>query len=391
MSLEVGRVRDPAELVPLAELLAHSFAADVPAVGRWLDRAGLEQIRVAREGAEVVGGLIRIPMGQSFGGRFVPMVGLAGVGVRADRRRQGYGSEMLRQVLLEAWEAGVALSTLYASNQPLYRSVGYEQAGAHWEGSLVPRDIGVREPPGRLTMAAPEADQAEIEKLYRAYALTRPGHLDRGPYVWGRLRSPSDGGTVFTALMWDDKDKLEAYVRYRQHHRPDGFHTLQITDTASRTSRGWRRIWSHLGDMSTMVREITLPTSPTDPLFVLLPHPYTKLVLKEPWMLRVVDPIAALEARGYPKGQPERVVLKVLDPLFGDQTLTLDVDGGRARVTRGGDPTAKVHVRGLSAMYTGYLSPYEVASIGLVEAGQRTLAALQALFAGPAPWMRDFF
>lgn len=390
MSIEVGPIRDPLELVPLVELLAHSFAADHHDVGRWLDRAGHDELRVAREGEDIVGGLIRIPMGQSFGGRFVPMCGIAGVGIRADKRRQGLASELMRQGLLELWEAGVALSTLYASNQPLYRSVGYEQAGAHWEGTLAPRDIGVREDGGRLTMAT-DADHAELEKLYRTHAQNRPGHLDRGPYQWSRLRAPSDGGAVHTALIRDEKDRLEAYVRYRQHRRPDGFLTLQVTDTASRTSRGWRRIWSHLGDLSTMVREISLSTSPTDPLYVLLPHPYMKLVLKEPWMLRVIDPSAALEARGYPKGQPERVVLKVVDPLLGDQTLTMDVEGGRARITQGGDPTAKVHIRGLSAMYTGYLSPYEVASIGLVEAGQRTLGALQALFAGPAPWMRDFF
>jgi predicted acetyltransferase len=42
-------------------------------------------------------------------------------------------------------------------------------------------------------------------------------------------------------------------------------------------------------------------------------------------------------------------------------------------------------------MYTGYLSPFEAAALGLVEAGQRSLAAMQSLFAGPSPWMRDFF
>ena len=42
-------------------------------------------------------------------------------------------------------------------------------------------------------------------------------------------------------------------------------------------------------------------------------------------------------------------------------------------------------------MFTGHLSAHDVAAAGWLEAGPRSLAALQALFAGPAPWTRDFF
>jgi predicted acetyltransferase len=390
MTIEVGPVVDPAELVPLTSVLSHAFAMDPGTTRSWLDRGGVDQLRVAREGGEVVAGLLRIPMGQAFGGRYVPMTGIAGVAVRADRRRGGVATEMMRQVLLELWESGTPITTLYASNQPLYRAVGYEQAGAHFSGTLRSRDIEVREPQiGKITMGT-TADRPEVEKLYREHAIQRPGHLDRGPYVWARLWHPFDGTPVHVALLWDESDRLEAYVQYAQYRQEDGF-SLRMTDAASRTSRGWRRIWSHLLDVSTMVSEIRLTTSPTDPLYVLQPHPWMKVTLREPWMLRVVDPITALEARGYAKGQPERLVVKVIDPILGDLSLTLDVVDGRASVRKGGDPTAKIHIRGLSAMYTGYLSPFEAAALGLVEAGQRSLAAMQSLFAGPSPWMRDFF
>jgi predicted acetyltransferase len=390
MPIEVGRITDPAELEPLAGVLGHAFAVDAVSTRAWFERAGTEELRALRVDGEVVGGLVRIPMGQAFGGRFVPMVGIAGVGIRADRRRQGLASELMRHVLLEMWESGVALSALYASNQPLYRSAGYEQAGAHFHGVLRPRDIDVNESEGGPVTIATPGDRAEIESLYREHALDRPGHLDRGPYVWARLWHPLDGSTVHGSLLWDEDGILEAYVLYAQHRREEGY-LMTVRDAASRTSRGWRRIWSHLRDVSTMVAEIKLSTSPTDPLFVLQPHPYMRVHLHEPWMMRIVDPIGALEARGYAKGQPERLVIKVIDPLLGDQALTLDVQDGRASVRRGGDPTAKVHVRGLSAMYTGYISPFEAAALGLVEAGDRSLAAMQALFAGPSPWMRDFF
>jgi predicted acetyltransferase len=391
MGVEVGPVHDPAELVPLTSLLGNAFAVDAAAARVWFERAGVDQLRIARDAGEVVGGLIRIPMGQAFGGRFVPMCGIAGVAVRADRRRRGVATDMMRQVLMELWDEGFPLTTLYASNQPLYRAVGYEQAGANYRGTLRPRDIDVRETEGGPTSIATAAERPEVEALYRDCAIQRPGHLDRGPYVWARLWHPLDGRQVTVALLWDERTQLEAYVQYAQTRIDDGFHRMHVTDAMSRTSRGWRRIWTHLRDASTMVGEIRLPTSPTDPLFVLQPHPVMKVTLFEPWMLRVVNPIAALEARGYAKGQPERLVVRIVDPLMGDQSFTMDVVDGRASVKKGGDPTAKIHIRGLSAMYTGYLSPFEAAALGLVEAGQRSLAAMQALFAGPSPWMRDFY
>lgn len=392
MTIEVGSVEDAGELGPLAAVLGHAFAFDPAQARPWFERAGIEEVRVAHDGAEIVGGLLRIPMAQAFGGRFVPMYGLAGVGVRADRRRQGVASEMLRQVLLELWEAGVGLSALYASNQPLYRRAGYEQAGGHYVGTIRPREIDVREVEGGRVALATPSDRAEVERLYRETALARSGHLDRGRYVWGRIWEPSDGSTVHCALLHDEKDRLEASVAYAQVRRSiDEGNLLRVVDASSRTSRGWRRIWSYLRDVSTMASEIRVPSSPTDPLYLQLPHPTMRLALLEPFLLRVVDPVAALEGRGYPKAQAERLVIRVMDPLLGDQTLTLDVDGGRAKVKKGGDPTAKISVRGLAAIYAGHLSPQDAAAVGLVEAGQRSLAALQALFAGPSPWMRDFF
>lgn len=392
MGIEVRPVADVSVLEALGRVLAQAFAYEAPLSATWFERAGTDRIRVAHDGrtGEVVGGLITIPMGQAFGGRFVPMTGLAGVGVRADRRRQGVASELLRQVLLELWEANCPLSTLYASNHPLYRGAGYEQAGGHWRGTMSPRDIDVSERQVGSVEQIEEAHRAEVEALYRVHALSRPGHVDRGPYVWNRIWRPLHGGPVHGVLMRDEAGALEAYVLY-SFQRGDDWQTMTVVDAVSVTHRGWIRIWSHLRDVSTMVREIRLTTAPSDPLYLLLRHPGMRMELVEPFMMRVVDAKAALEARGYAKGQPERLVLRILDPLLGDQSLTVDVEGGRARVRKGGDPTARIHIRGLAAMYAGYLSPYEAASIGLVEAGTRSLGALQALFAGPTPWMRDFF
>ena len=391
MSVDVEPLADPADEETLEAILAQAFAVDRPLARRWMARAGQHEVRVARSATGIVGGLLRVPMGQSFGGRFVPTLGIAGVAVAPDHRRRGVATEIMRQALTEAWESGTALSTLYASNQPLYRSVGYEQAGTRWRARLIPQQIQIRETDGGPIQQLTSADTAAVQALYRGHALARPGHLDRGLYQWDRLiHSDDPADHASGSLLWETEDNLEAYVLYRQRRDGDRV-SLEVTDTASRSARGWRRIWTHLADLSSNVAVIELSTSPTDPLFLVQPHPHTQLQLWAPFLVRVVDPAIALEARGYPLGQPERVAVRIIDPLFGDVALTVDVEDGRAAVRKGGDPTARVHIRGLSAMYTGFLSPYEAASVGLVEAGPRSLAALQALFAGPSPWMRDSF
>lgn len=390
MPVDIRTPETSADLDQLHRLLASGFALSLEHATRWAEWAGHEQLRVACELDQVLGGLMQIPMAQAFGSRFVQMTGIAAVTVRADRRRDGIATQMMGKVLAELRDSNVPLSVLYANNQPLYRSVGYEQAGVHWRGVIRPHEIGVREPIAGTTTLAEPADLPLVEALYRDYALSRPGHLDRIPFLWDRLRAEQEGAAATTALLWDERGLLEAYVHTRQIRQGTQVR-LRVEDAASVTPRGWRRIWTHLTDISTLVEEIELATSPTDPLYVLLPDATMRLRVFEPWLVRVLRPVTALEARGYPNGQPERIAMRVIDPLLGDVALTMDVEGGHARVRRGGDPTAKVHIRGLSAIYTGHMSPYEAASLGLVEAGDRTLAAMQALFAGPAPWMRDEF
>jgi predicted acetyltransferase len=389
-AVDVRTVSDSSVLDDLGEVLAHAFAFEAARASAWFDRAGIDQLRVAHDArGEVVGGLVRIPMGQWFGGRPVPLTGLAGVAVRADRRRQGVASGLLRATLHELREQGVALSGLYASNQSLYRAAGWEHAANRFHGRIRPRDLPPGAPASPVELGRPE-HQTEVAALYREQAAHQAGFLDRGPYLWGRILRPFDGSTVHRALLRTPEGVLEAWLAYRLERLPDATQRLEVIDAVSRSPEGWSRLWSHLADLSTMVAEITLVTAPTDPLHLALSHPMA-MSLHQPYLLRIVEPRAALLARGYARGQVERVVMRLVDPVFGDDTLTIDVEAGHAEVRSGGDPTAHVHVRGLAAMFAGHLSPHEAQAAGLVEAGPRSLAALQALFAGPSPWMRDFF
>jgi len=113
MSLETGAARGEAELLALGRIEAWAFGVTEAEARVWLDRSGVENVRVARRGAEVLGGLIEVPMGQWFGGRSVPMLGYAGVAVAPAARGEGVALTLMVDALRAARSRGFVLSTLY--------------------------------------------------------------------------------------------------------------------------------------------------------------------------------------------------------------------------------------------------------------------------------------
>jgi predicted acetyltransferase len=74
-----------------------------------------------------------------------------------------------------------------------------------------------------------------------------------------------------------------------------------------------------------------------------------------------------------------------------DGPVVLSVADGRAEVRPGGDGTVVIDVRGLSALYSGYLPAAALRTTGYLKGTDEDLSLLTTLFAGPAPWMPDHF
>src|SRR6266850_4417815 len=103
-----------------ARVLAHSFGRSDTEGAGWLTRHTRSHIRVLGEGDEVAAGMIFIPMGQYFGGRSVPMWGVAAVGVAPESRGRGLATELMKRSLEEMHGEGVPIAALYAATQRLY-------------------------------------------------------------------------------------------------------------------------------------------------------------------------------------------------------------------------------------------------------------------------------
>jgi predicted acetyltransferase len=118
----------PAEIAWMAQLVADSFNMPEDKCELWIRRSGLENWRALKD-QTLLGGLMRIPMAQWFGGRQVSMTGLAGVAVAATGRGQRIGQRLMRESLSEMHAEGTAVSALYGSTTSFYRRCGYERAG----------------------------------------------------------------------------------------------------------------------------------------------------------------------------------------------------------------------------------------------------------------------
>lgn len=388
--LEIAIPVDDPSVEALCRLSAWAFGFPVETWRGLVARVGAGACRVARRGREVVGGLFLLPMGHFFGGRSVPMVGLAGVAVAPEHRGAGVGTALLRATIDELGRSGAALSTLFPATEQLYRSVGYEVAGSRHKLTARPADLAVDE---RALAARPvEAeDDRAIAALYREVAAASPGHLDRNPYMWARVRrgepSPARGWVV------EGDAGLEGYVYLAERVIGRGRYELEVTDVAARSVAGARRILALVRSHGTVAEGVEWHGGLGSPLLWPLAERRYRAELSDLWMVRLLDLSRALEARGYPAALEAELGLEVEDELLPQNRgrFLLSVRGGRAEVRAGGDGALRADVRGLAALFTGYAAPANLAARGLLAGEPAAMALAAALFSGPSPWMPDRF
>jgi predicted acetyltransferase len=408
-----GPPRGERELAAFAEIASACFNVSEEDARAWFRRGGERNLRLFRAGGAVAAGLLLVPMGQWFGGRSVPMTGIAGVGVPAERRGRGAARTLMRAALTELRRSGLALSTLYPSTTTLYRSVGFEVAGGRHALSLQLGALRAAPPDRGLGVRrATPADEPAIARVASEVARAGAGQLDRGEYIWRRVRQPRD--RIVRDVVIEGRRGVEgyAYLSQRDVSRPEGAeYEILATDAAAVTPAAGRRLLALLGDHAGIAKRAVLYGGPAHPLLMLLPERHYSVALVDPWMLRIVDLRAALERRGWPAGVQAELQLELSDEVLPGNagTWRLSVAAGAARVTSvargaakgttrratrkpvGALPALRLDARGLAPLYSGNLSPWQLRQVGQLDGDEAELDLAAALFAGPAPAMSDMF
>lgn len=399
MSAAVAPPRDEAELEEFASILMESLNFPPRAESDFMTRYRTEDMRLIHRAGRVAGGLTLLPCGQFFAGRRVPMVGVNAVAIAPEARGSRAGHELLTAVMGELSESagGPPLAVLYPATQPIYRGVGFEQAGTFTRYRMPvaaipsgPHDLAVERVPADADAAA-----AVLGDVYGRVARRQNGFVDRTSWFWRRVVDPL-GQSVSTYCV-RESGAVTGYLTVGRtwDMRSDPHTNLTCRELLAETPGAARRLWTLLADERSLARTVVVTGPPAAPHHLLFPEQSFEVEWQLRWMLRILDVEAALLARGYADGVNRGVALQIDDDLIArnHDTFNMHVTGGRAHLRRGdsGISAVRISVRGLAALYSGYLSAEQLASVGLANGDDDALAALTTIFAGPPPWLPEMF
>ncbi len=353
-----------------------------------------EETRVAVVDGTTAAVLRIYRFGHFFGGRSVPAIGIGGVAVAAHARGKRVAETLMVETLRELRGAGFAISTLYPATVPLYRRCGYEYAGfrMHYRAPLdaLPRGEG---PP---VEEWGDVDLDDIVECYRSFASETNGIVDRPAWFWPkRVLHVFDEQTPVRRYCVREEGRVTGYVIYTQEKVPNrafGFN-LDCRDLVWTTSRAGAALLAFAGRHRSTGVDLLWAGGAADPIANLIPE---QDVDRESWfrqMLRLIDVPAAFEARGYPAPLEAAVELQVHDPAFGwnDAGWRIETTDGAAKVSPAPSARATVDVATLGGMFSGMLPARDARRLGRLVADDETVAALDAMFAGPTPWINDWY
>ena len=323
---------------------------------------------------------------QFWGGRAMPMGGIAGVVVAPEARGRGVGSQLMKAFALRSCELGDLVSALYPATIPLYRGLGWEVAGAQHRISMSAealRTLGRRDGKDVVLRAATEADvEPFLKRLGARYVAERANgpKLPTAAEAREHLTDDSmmsyltDGGHV--VFEWRQGDLVVSYV------------SADTPETA-------RALWSVVGSGSSIAKRVVAYVAPDDPIHLLLPEEAVHETQVLRWMLRVLDVPKAVAARGFSPTVTGSATLCLEDPLLPDNSGSwrLEVAGGAGQLVRTEvtDSALRLGPNGFAALYAG--TPLHVLrAAGLASRGEPAGdELLDAAFAGRPAYLLEYF
>ena len=320
---------------------------------------------------------------QWWGGRRVSMGGVAAVAVHPDARGRGLASLLLRELSGLMAGRGQAISALFPTVVGLYRGLDWEVVGALDETVFRTGDLQVPGPDRREVRTAEPAEAPVLTQLYDAQARETSGRLTRdGPMFAAGPQGAFEADLVSVAEGPDGA--LLGYVLYDRGRGYRGEAELYVRELVSADPGAARALLASLAGWHPVAPR-TRWRGCTDALGVLLPTAVPPTARCQPWMLRVLDPVLAVAARGW---SADCDVVLTLD----DRSWRLRVQDGAATLepaaAGSGTRGPSLHPRGLALLYAGAADTAAVRRAGLLDG---SLPGLDAALAGPRPDLLDYF
>ncbi|MDQ1534084.1 MAG: hypothetical protein QOF28_1845 [Actinomycetota bacterium] len=391
------RVAAEADLPLFAALREQGYGLPAGQREEWADQMLMtgrtERLLGAYRDGRLVGMLNVLELGQWFGGRALPMGGVASVVVAPEERGRGVAPSLLTRALELMAERGEVISTLAPATSWVYRKAGWEHAELFAVASVRTSELVALPSAESRERRADASDRAGITAAYDLVAASRPGFLARPPWMWDERLKEAAQRYVYVV---DRDGRVDGYVSYSQSRAVLGY-TVWVDDLVAADGDTELALWRHLGAHAAQADRITIAGVPLDALALRLPEQTIRPVGQQAFMTRIVDAPGAIARRGYPRGVRVDVPFRLVDPMVGanDGCWRLVVDGGEGRLERLGEarePDLSFTVNGFASLFTGWSTSAVLAASGTARGLSPEVASdLDSVFSGRRPTLCDEF
>jgi predicted acetyltransferase len=253
---------------------------------------------------------------------------------------------------------------------------------------------GVR-PAGQIALRpATEGDVPAIQELYRAVARAGTALMERsGPLFTASATEMLESFDGVTVAVTNDGE-IVGYASWERGSGYDASGKITAHDLIGSTRAATSTLLAMFAGWASVAPTAILRLSTSDPALFEVSTSGIRVESQQPWMIRVVDAVAAIAARGWPshlKGSIDLDLVDVECP-WNEGPARLVLDGGQATLEPGGRGEVRMTARGLGVWYASAASPAVLRRAGFLSGGNaETDAFLMAATAGPAPALLDYF
>jgi predicted acetyltransferase len=350
--------------------------------------------RVVVADGKVVSCLVFIPAEIHLGGSTVSMGGIAGVATLPDERKHGYAGMLMENSVPALRGLGFATSGLYPFSYRYYRRFGWEFC-SHWMKLYIKPELLPAYSDVRNVRPYEESDLPSLMRLYKEHFDHMVGPFVRDERHWNRhiISRPGE------ALVYDRGGVQGYLLGYRGEE--DGEKRYWAHEMVASTQESRRGLVGYLAQRAGEVERISVPSCKHNleslGLFTPRAHweegysPRSTIEVTPGFMFRVIDLKDAM-----------RALVQRIDHVDGDLTIRMEdqigtwnndpvtIRGEGAPEVVGGNSSnfLKADVRIFSRIYTGYMSPDDAYSQGLIEvSGPEALRIAEQLFPESEPFV----
>lgn len=344
------------------------------------------------------------------GDRTLPGWAISGVTVAQTHRRRGIARALVEAELRTASALGLPVAMLTVSESTIYRRFGFGVAALARDLTISTRRVRWTAPDpepgtsGRVQQVSAEQLRHEGHAIVERVRVVTPGDVSYSStgHLWLRqlgLTFEHENAKNLRFVRHDDADgTAQGFAVYQLVENEADFadHVLKLHTLVAATPEAYASLWRFVLEMD-LVATVTAHLRPVDePLrWMIDDFRAVKITETDHLWVRVLDVVAALQARTYTAGTPRRLVIAVDDPLgLAAGTFAIDVDGsGAATVSRTEAASdATLSVDALGSLLVGGAPTRSLAAAGRVSGDADQLDQLDRLFRAPvAPFLSTWF